>query len=110
MKTKGMDAALSIRDAAIKQVHGNGDFIKVKKSGLLFGWKSPNWKEDGPILFYRTPFQKNPFPPKEYPYRLDIWFGRRVFTIEWNDKTSPHVFIFRRGEWEKIALSWNWNE
>lgn len=41
------------------------------------------------------------------PCSLDIWAGRKVFSLEWNERTEElTVLSFRRGDWEATILSW----
>lgn len=42
--------------------------------------------------------------PKQLPYRLNIWQGRKVMNLEWGDDDALHIVSFRRGPWEGVFL------
>jgi hypothetical protein len=35
---------------------------------------------------------------------LDIWQGRKVFSISWNDFGPPYVVAFRPGSWQRLLF------
>jgi hypothetical protein len=41
--------------------------------------------------------------PLVMPFLLDVWRGRKVLSIQWNEGTVD-VISFRRGEWEEQLL------
>jgi hypothetical protein len=71
------------------------------------------------LILHRTPFQKLLKPsermkymaavlgqsPRIQRYGLDIWHGKKVFDIEWNDAEEVEVRSFIRGEWEDRLLA-----
>lgn len=41
------------------------------------------------------------------PYGIDIWHGKKVFSLEWGDDGQARIINFKRGPWESelFALS-----
>lgn len=42
--------------------------------------------------------------PRQLPYRLNIWQGRKVMNLEWDDDDALVIVSFRRGPWENVFL------
>jgi hypothetical protein len=42
--------------------------------------------------------------PEVLPYGLDIWRGKKVFSLEWADDGRSHIINFKRGPWEAEFL------
>ncbi len=71
------------------------------------------------LILHRTPFQKLFKPsermkymaavlgqsPRTLPYGLDIWHGKKVFSIDWDDAEGVEIRSFTRGEWEDRLLT-----
>ncbi len=71
------------------------------------------------LILHRTPFQKLFKPsermkytaavlgqsPRTLPYGLDIWGGKKVFSMDWDDAEEVEIRSFTRGEWEDRLLA-----
>jgi hypothetical protein len=71
------------------------------------------------LILYRTPFQKifKPSermkymaavfgqPPRTLPYGLDIWHGKKVLSIDWDDAEAVEIRSFAPGKWEDTLLA-----
>ena len=71
------------------------------------------------LILHRTPFQKllklseemkylaalRGDRPADKRYSLDIWHGKKVFGVEWNDAQETEVRAFRQGEWVDKLLA-----
>jgi hypothetical protein len=71
------------------------------------------------LILYRTPFQKifKPSermkymaavfgqPPRTLPYGLDIWRGKKVLSIDWDDAEAVEIRSFTPGKWEDTLLA-----
>ncbi len=71
------------------------------------------------LILHRTPFQKLFKPsermkytaavlgqsPRTLPYGLDIWHGKKVFSMDWGDAEEVEIRSFTRGEWEDRLLA-----
>jgi hypothetical protein len=42
--------------------------------------------------------------PEILPYGLDIWCGKKVLNLEWDDAGAVHIAGFKRGPWEAEFL------
>jgi hypothetical protein len=106
----------AIRDIAIAAVRKVGRPVVIKNVGGR-GFEA---HLDGFSIGYLTPFQKLP-EPSEYskyvaakhgivwraqpPYLLDIWLGRKVFSVTWSRNEEIETICFKRGEWEAKFIS-----
>jgi hypothetical protein len=43
--------------------------------------------------------------PEVLPYCLDIWRGKKVFSLEWSDNGAVNIINFKRGMWEGEFLA-----
>jgi hypothetical protein len=43
--------------------------------------------------------------PEVLPYCIDIWRGKKVFSLEWADDGRTNIISFRRGPWEADLLA-----
>jgi hypothetical protein len=109
-----LDAAISIRDAALKKVKKEGQFEDTNVGPLLV------WKGAELEISHHTPFQKFPPPSEEFfrncyaagvdpeinlPYGLDIWDTKgKVLNIEWDHNNHVELVSFKRGDWEEKLL------
>lgn len=71
------------------------------------------------LILYRTPFQKIFQPsermkymaavfgqvPRTLPYGLDIWHGKKVLSIDWDDAGAIEIRSFTPGKWEDRLLA-----
>ncbi len=47
--------------------------------------------------------------PRTLPYGLDIWHGKKVFSIDWDDAEGVEIRSFARGEWEDRLFDVRWD-
>ena len=113
-RTSRLDAAINIRDAALKKVKNEGQFEGTNAGPLLV------WRGDELEISHHTPFQKFPPPDEDFlrkcyaagvdpeinlPYGLDIWDMKgKVLNIEWDHENRVELRSFKRGEWEDKVL------
>lgn len=38
-------------------------------------------------------------------YGLDIWFGKKVLSVQWDQEDEVEVISYRKGEWEEKLLA-----
>jgi len=102
--------AIAIRDRVVPFVQSNG-IVENVGSGV-----SVVIATIGELRFsLRTPFTRLPlFCPASYtdaivlqrtrvnlPYGLDIWCGKKVFSLQWDHDGTIDLMSFRRGPWEQ---------
>jgi hypothetical protein len=92
------------------------------------------WRGDAFTILHRTPFQHRAVPdeaakalaakiggsvdeakyaatlygvklPESLPYGLDIWRGKKVFSLEWADDGRSRIISFKREDWEAELLA-----
>ena len=44
-------------------------------------------------------------PPRTLPYGLDIWHGKKVLSIDWDDAEAVEIRSFTPGKWEDTLLA-----
>ena len=109
-----LDAAISIRDAALKKLKDQGQFEDTGFGPLLV------WRGDEIEISRITRCRKSPTPsevaaikscetsvgPKlRLLYGLDIWGTQgKVLNIMWDYKDHVELISFKRGEWEEKIL------
>ena len=113
MKVKRSIRIQQLRQAAL-------EVLLLRARSDAFGEAEAFHVEIGPFtILYRTPFQKLPVLSlkmrelevmtgrklKPADYGLDIWYGRKVMNIEWDEDQPVRVVSFRRGDWEEEFLS-----
>ncbi len=125
--TRRAETARQIRDRALVLVRHYGSYEAVGED------KELTWRGAGFMVSYSTPLQRAEDPdaalkaaarklglsleqtryqlareglvdPKQLPYRLNIWQGRKVMNLEWGDDDEVHIVSFRRGPWENVFL------
>ena len=111
---KRLEAALQVRDAALKKVRAEGEWEETDIGPMLM------WKGMRLTMSHRTPFNKLPHIPEHIKYfaaktgcspgnldyGLDIWFNdKKVLNIEWVDSERVDLVSFRRGDWEREVLA-----
>jgi hypothetical protein len=124
------DTALQLRDHALSILRQHGSYQPTGD-----GQKFLMWKNELFGMWLRTPFQKwDTGPnvaarslaathdlsldqakyaatlhglklPEVLPYCLDIWRGRKVFSLEWADDGRSYIISFKRGAWEAEFLT-----
>jgi hypothetical protein len=124
------ETALRLRDHALSILRQHGSYQPVRDQKFLM------WNGESFRMLLRTPFQKWATPdaaaktlaasldapidhakylaaqydvklPEALPYGLDIWRGKKVFSLEWADDGRSRIIGFKRGDWEVefLALS-----
>jgi hypothetical protein len=107
-----------LRDAALRVLERHGQWKPCGSRNLHMMTADVS----NLLILHRTPFQKLLTPsermkfmaavlgqaPRALPYGLDIWHGKKVFGIDWDDGREVEVRSFRRGEWEQRLLAVRW--
>jgi hypothetical protein len=122
------EAALQLRDHALTIVRRHGSYQQAGDAKFLM------WNGDSFGMMHRTPFQKWDAPdvaakslaanlgtglghakylaaqygvklPEVLPYCIDIWRGKKVFSLEWADDGRSRIINFKRGAWEAEFLA-----
>ena len=122
------EAALELRDHALAILHRHGAYQQAGDAKLLM------WRGEAFAMIHRTPFQKWDTAdtaaktlaathelsldhakylatlhgiklPEVLPYCLDIWHGKKVFSLEWSDDGQSRIINFKRGPWEVELLA-----
>lgn len=123
------ETALQLRDHALSILRQQGSYQQAGDAKFLM------WKGEAFSISHRTPFQKwdtgpevaakslaatHDLPldhakylatlhgiklPEVLPYCLDIWRGKKVFSLEWSDDGRTNIINFKRGDWEAELLA-----
>ena len=116
-KTARTARALAIRDHLLPPIRAQGTMEEIGGSGV----RMTMWKAGRFAFALRSPFTawgiKAP-PPRSYsaaqakqranpvlPWSLDVWHGRKVFSLQWDDARRVEVISFNRGPWKAEALA-----
>ena len=108
------DRAEELRDAAFWVLERHGEWKPCGSRDLYMLTADVN----DLLILHRTPFQKLFKPsermkymaavlgqsPRTLPYGLEIWHGKKVFSIDWDDAEGVEIRSFTRGEWEDRLL------
>jgi hypothetical protein len=127
------ETAIQLRDHALSILRQHGSYQPAGDTKFLM-W-NVMWKGESFGIWLRTPFQKwDTGPdvaakslaekhglsldhakyaanlhglklPEVLPYCLDIWCGKKVFSLEWADDGRAHIINFKRGDWEEEFLA-----
>lgn len=104
------DDALHLRDMAVRLARSTGAFEEA--SGIKVLTTRPRDLE----VVYVTPFQPMPGPtrPRSFEeavlhqsykgqprHSIDVWAGRKVLSVGWDDGRPTKVVRFVRGFWEE---------
>lgn len=108
--------ATELRDIALQLLASAGTWVESRRQDGT-PVRCLEFRRDGITIIYRTPFQKvfsEPSDSLKYraallgldcktnlPYGLDIWSGRKVMNIEWDDRGRVDLVSFKRGPWEQ---------
>ena len=109
--------ALAIRDHLLPLIRAQGAMEEIGGSGV----RMTMWKAGRFAFALRSPFTawgiKAP-PPRSYsaaqakqransvlPWSLDVWHGRKVLSLQWDDAGRVEVISFTRGPWEAEVLA-----
>ena len=110
--------ALAIRDhllplirvqGAMEEVGGGGSRVlrmtTWKTGSFAFALRSPftPWPDTPPISYDAALAKQRASPAM--PWSLDVWHGRRVLRLQWDDAGRAEVVSFNRGPWEDEALA-----
>ena len=110
--------ALAIRDHLLPLIRAQGVMEELGGSGprmarmvvwrtglFAFALRSPftPWPDAAP-LSYGAALAKQRASPL-MPWGLDVWHGRKVLSLQWDDAGRVEVISFNRGPWEDEALS-----
>lgn len=130
-KPTRIETALQLRDHALVILRRHGSYQSAGAPGGEA--KFLMWRGEALSIMHRTPFQKWEAGdaavralatkrglsldrakyaaalhgldlPEVLPYGLDIWRGKKVFSLEWSDDGRSHIINFKRGEWEAELL------
>ena len=109
------DVAVKLRDAAFRMLSREG---KLEEVGG--GLKLVSLQVGALELGMRTPFQKMPglkapenygealqhSKLKELPaYGIDVWAGKKVFSVAWGGGDILTIISFKRGPWEADLMT-----
>lgn len=109
-----IELARAVRDHLMPIIIAEGVLERVGKSRCV-RWKTGDWQ-----AIYITPFSNFhdwPSDHKTYteavlcrekraktlPYQLDVWRGKKVCSIEWNDDEIK-IISFQSGDWYEDAM------
>ena len=109
--------ALAIRDHLLPLIRVQGEMEEIGGSGR----RMVMWKAGRFAFALRSPFTAwgiKAAPPRSYsaaqakqranpvlPWGLDVWHGRKVLSLQWDDSGRVEVISFNRGPWEDEALA-----
>ena len=107
--------ALAIRDHLLPLIRAQGAMKEIGGSGL----RSVTWEVGGFGFMLRSPFTPWPDAPlfsynealakqRASPvlsWGLDVWRGRKLLSLQWDDAGRAEVISFTRGPWEEEVLA-----
>jgi hypothetical protein len=109
--------AIAIRNHLLPLIQAHGTLQEV--SGMA--GRVAVWKVGGFTCTLRNPFTPWPAeaPPAasydqaisrqrakpDLPWGLDVWHGRKVLSLQWDDEGQLEVLAFVRGPWEAEVLA-----
>jgi hypothetical protein len=82
--------ALQLRDAALRILNRVGYDITVADSERGYCHHNSQVKINDLTIMCSRPARAQ---------LLDVWQGKKVFSISWNDGLTPYVVAFRPGTW-----------
>ncbi len=117
-RTNRTERAVAIRDHLLPLIRVQGAMEEIGGSGL----RMVMWKAGRFAFALRSPFTacggSRRHPPGSYsaalakqranpvlPWGLDVWHGRKVLSLQWDDAGRVEVISFTRGPWEDEALA-----
>lgn len=120
-QTKKRLRAADILDAARNIVKRHGRFEEINFTSHGTTVPHISCKIGGFSIAHSTPFQQQPIDweirrkaaqlglsaealKKEKAYNLDIWKGKKVFGVAWDDDDELDIYNFQRGDWEAEFL------
>ena len=96
--------ALAIRDYLLPLIRARGAVQRIGRTGL----RMVVWQAAPFTALLRSPFtpsSPDPAPQPVLPWGLDVWHGRKVLSLRWDDAGRVEVISFNRGPWEAEALA-----
>ncbi len=109
------EKAKIIRDHILPLIRMKGSVVDISGIKVLM-WDAPPWK-----FIHRTPFSPvSQLKPSDYTearllqkrggklnlgYSLDIWRGKKLFNVEWDQPDKLSIVSFMRGDWEDEVLA-----
>ena len=105
--SKRLERVIAIRDRALILLKEHGEWHEMQGAGKSLEASVGNVK-----FSHRTPFSgiREVSPRMKYnealfgktmlPYGLDIWAGKKVLNVEWDNEGNVEIVSFTRGEWE----------
>jgi hypothetical protein len=114
-RTNRTERAVAIRDHLLPLIRVQGAMEEIG------GLRMVTWKAGRFAFALRSPFTAwgiKASPPGSYsaalakqranpvlPWGLDVWHGRKVLSLQWDDAGRVEVISFTRGPWEDEALA-----
>jgi hypothetical protein len=109
-KPKRIETAIEIRNHALTILRRHGRYEPMARGPAM-----PMWRGGPFAIMYRTPDTAAKLLAahlstglgEALPYGIDIWHGKKVFSLEWADDGQARIINFKRGPWESelFALS-----
>ncbi len=103
-----LNAARSIRDAAVARLQKEVEFesgysFRDYQQGIEMLLSCPA-KNALPSTSTAAPRRSDSVAHR--PWSLDIWAGRKVLSLEWQEQSEEiSILSFRRGDWEELVLA-----
>ncbi|MEM8497919.1 MAG: hypothetical protein AAF542_07840 [Pseudomonadota bacterium] len=103
-----LEAVRSIRDAAVTRLQQEAESDR--------GYSFRDYQQGIEILLSCPPNNALPSTStaaprrsrsaSQKPWTLDIWAGRKVLSVEWQEQSEEIAILsFRRGDWEDVVLA-----
>jgi hypothetical protein len=103
MKLTKKERATKLRDEALRLVRSKGK-LSPMLTGKTVLFKTLTYHNGDLQIHYRAPFEPIPNDEAIMPYGLDVYWPKKVLSIEWDDTGEVRIVGFRPGEWEgKLA-------
>jgi hypothetical protein len=109
--------AIAIREHLLPLIRVHGTMQEISgAAGRLAVWKAgtltctvrspftPWPAEEPPTASYEQAISRQRAKPV-LPWALDVWRGRKVLSLQWDDDGRVEVVSFIRGPWEAEALA-----
>jgi hypothetical protein len=90
-----LERAIELRDAALRILARIGYDAIIADSERGYCHRTKQAKINELTILYSRP---------EHGNSIDLWKGRKVFSIAWRGNRIPYVMAFRSGDWERALL------
>lgn len=90
-----LERAIELRDAALRILTHIGHDAIIADSERGYCHHTKQAKINELTILYSRP---------EHEHSIDVWKGRKVFSIAWRGNRIPYVVAFRSGDWERALL------